>query len=206
VPTTLSTITSGNYVKERNVDDVLEEDFTPPFKVVLTSGVATKIRDGIPRASAAEKAGLGLPYAGSVEAGGLMMGEALGDNTFRVTDVSLTIGETDRYYLDPAEHESFRASFLAKFSDADRYGLIGSWHSHPSGNPVPSQADLNTLKTTMDHPSTNLDFKVMLIVCRDEKDTLLTGGKVLHREPRVLSNIEVSIEPGWEGHDPVSPS
>jgi len=57
------------------------------------------------------------------------MGEAIGNNTFRVTDVSLTIGEPNRYYLAPAEHESFRASFLAKFPDAGQFGLIGSWHS-----------------------------------------------------------------------------
>ena len=81
------------------MDDILEEDFVPSFRVILSSGVAAKIRDGIPRASAAERAGLGLPYAGSVEAGGLMMGEHVGENTFRVADVSLTIGEPNRYYL-----------------------------------------------------------------------------------------------------------
>ena len=176
------------------MEDILEEDLVPSFRVILSSGVAAKIRDGIPRASAAERAGLGLPYAGLVEAGGLMMGEHFGENTFRVTDVSLTIGEPNRYYLDPAEHDSFVGAFRAKCPDAARFGIIGSWHSHPSGEPEASAGDLQTLKATMAHPSTDLAFKVLLIVCRDAADQLRTGGVVLTREPKVLSKIDVSIE------------
>ena len=176
------------------MEDILEKDFVPPFRVVLSSGVTAKIRNGIPRASATERAGLGLPYAGLLEAGGLMMGEKVGENTFRVMDASLTIGEPYRYHLDPAEHRAFVEAFRAKFPDGSRFGLIGSWHSHPSGDPKPSASDLQTLKDTMAHPSTDLAFKVPLIVCLDTGDQLRTAGVVLIREPRVLSKIEVSME------------
>jgi [CysO sulfur-carrier protein]-S-L-cysteine hydrolase len=180
---------------ERSVEDILEEDIVPPFRLILSSGVAAKIRNGIPRASAAERAGLGLPHASLLEAGGVMMGEDLGQNTFRVTDVSLTIGEPDRYDLDPAEHQPFVEAFRAKFPDDRRFGMIGSWHSHPSGEPEPSAGDLQTLKDTVTHPSTDLAFKVLLIVCLDATEQLRTGGVVLTRKSKVLSRIEVSIEP-----------
>ena len=123
------------------MEGTLDEDITPPFRVILSSSVAAKMRDGIPRASATERAGLGTPYEGLLEVGGLMMGEKVGDNTFRVVDISLTIGELGRYYLDPAEHQPFVDEFRAKFRDAGRFGLIGSWHSHPSGEPEPGQGD-----------------------------------------------------------------
>lgn len=179
---------------ERTVEDILEEDIVPPFRVILTSDTAAKIRNGLPRASAAERAGLGNPYASLLEVGGLMMGEHVGQNTFRVTDVSLKLGEPGRYYLNPAEHRSFVEAFWAKFPDRSRFSLIGSWHSHPSGEPVPSGSDLRTLKETMAHPSTDLAFKVLLIVCRDAAEQLRTGGVVLVQDPKVLSKIEVSIE------------
>lgn len=178
------------------MEGTLEEDITPPFRVILSSCVAAKIRDGIPRASTAERAGLGSPYAGLLEVGGFMMGEKVGDNTFRVMDISLTISEPGRYYLDPAEHQPFVDEFRAKFCDEGRFGLIGSWHSHPSGESEPGKRDLQTLKDTMAHPSANLAFKVLLIVCLDANAELRTGGVVLTREPRVLSKIEVLIEPG----------
>lgn len=180
------------------MEEILEEDIVPTFRVILSSGVAAKIRSGIPRASAAERAGLGLPYAGLVEAGGLMMGELVGENTFRVTDVSLTIGEPNRYYLDPVEHESFVQAFRAKCPDTDRFGLIGSWHSHPSGEPEPSEGDLLALKAIMAHPATDLAFKVLLIVCLDAAEQLRTGGVVLTREPKVLSKICVLTETDLE--------
>ena len=186
--------------KELTVEDILEEDITPPFRVILSNRVAAKIRNGIPRASAAERAGLGAPYASVLEVGGLMMGEKVGDNTFRVMDVSLTIGEPGRYNLDPAKHQAFVDDFLAKFCDEGRFGIIGSWHSHPSGNPEPSKGDLQTLKDTMAHPSNNLSFKVLLVACLDENAQLRVRGVVLTREPKVLSKIEVSIE-----HDETEP-
>lgn len=177
------------------MEDILEEDVVPSFRVILSNGVAAKIRNGIPRASVAENASLGLPYAGLLEVGGLLMGEDVGENTFRVTEVSLTIGEPYRYYLDPAEHYACLKTFKTQFPDNSRFGLIGSWHSHPSGKPEPSVADLQTLKDMMEHPSTDLAFKVLIIVCPGSGDQLLTGGVVLTQKPRTLSKIEIFIEP-----------
>ena len=76
-----------------------------------------------------------------------MMGGHFGENTFRVMDVSLTIGEPNRYYLATLPSaESFVGAFRAKCPDSARFGIIGSWHSHPSGEPEPSAGDLQTLK------------------------------------------------------------
>ena len=47
--------------------------------------------------------------------------------------------EPDRYELDPAEH-------LAVEREAEATGriVVGAWHSHPDGEPVPSRADLES--------------------------------------------------------------
>lgn len=164
------------------MEDILEEDIAPPVRVILSDRVVAKMRDGIPR-------------AGLLEVGGLMMGENVADNVFRVLDISLTVGEPGRYYLDPAEHQSFVDEFRGEFCDEGRFRLIGSWHSHPSGDPEPGKRDLQTLRATMAHPSTDLAFKVLLIACLDANAQLRAGGVVLTREPKVLSKIEVVIEP-----------
>jgi proteasome lid subunit RPN8/RPN11 len=176
------------------VVDILEDDITPVFRVLLSSVDAAKIRDGMPRASAAEHAGLETPYGSQLEAGGLMMGEQVGDNTFRITDISLTTGQPHSFHLDPLVHQPFLDAFYARFPDRWRFNLIGSWHSHPSGNLTPSPCDLESLKETMATPSFEAPFMVMLIVGLGADDQLNAEGVVLIREPKVLSRIEVSIE------------
>lgn len=47
----------------------------------------------------------------------------------------------------------------------------------------------------MAHPSTDLAFAVLLIVCLNGNEQLRAGGVVLTRQPKVLSRIEVSIQP-----------
>lgn len=175
------------------VDSILERDITPRFRVILRSAVAARIREGIPRASVAERSGLGLPFAGLVEVGGLMLGERVAENAFLVIDISLTVGEPRRYQYEPDEHRPVVQAFFEQFPDRSRFGMIGSWHSHPSGSPKPSARDLETLKETMAHPSTDLGFMVLLVVCLDGAGQLQAGGVVLTRDPSVLSNIDVSI-------------
>jgi hypothetical protein len=52
---------------------------------------------------------------------------------------------------------------------------------------------LETLKETMAHPSTDLGFMVILVVCLDATTRLQARGVVLIRDPKVLRNTDVSI-------------
>lgn len=71
-------------------------------------------------------------------------GEACGlvaaddDLVVRAYETANTETEPDRFTIDPAEH-------FAVLGDAEDLGLeiIGTYHSHPTGLPVPSEKDLN---------------------------------------------------------------
>jgi len=172
----------------------MEEDTGPPVRVILSSRVAAKMHDGMPRPNEAERAGLGNPFSTSIEVGGLMMGERLGDRIFRVIDISLTIGEAGRYYLDFAQHQPFIDDFMARFDDRYRFGLIGSWHSHPSGEPTPSECDLQSLKDTLLHPAMTLNFKVLLIVCLNAGAKLRTEGIIMLRGSKTLNKVLIEYD------------
>jgi len=163
------------------IHGILEQDITPSFRVSLSEAVAAKIRDGIPHRS-------------QVEAGGVMLGELVGDDTFRVTDVSLTIGKRRHYYCDPPEHQPFVDEFFARFPDRKRFGLIGTWHSHPSGNAMPGRGDLQALKDKMASPLCDLSFMVLLIACLNGAAELYAGGVILIRGEPDVRMIEITIE------------
>lgn len=177
------------------MDNISDEDITRPFRLILGSVAAAKIRDGIPQATPAERAGLGAPFASLVEAGGLLMGESIGENAFRVMDVSVTIGEPHCFYRDQTEHQPFLNEFYERFPDRYRYNLIGDWHSHPSGNLTPSTRDFQSLRETMATPSFEASFHVMLIVCLGADMRLEAEGVVLIQNPNLLNKIIVTIEP-----------
>ena len=163
-----------------------ENYVTPSFRVILSEAVAAKIRDGIPRAS-------------QIEAGGVMLGEHVGDNTFRVTDVSLKLGRHRYYYCDPPEHQPFVDEFLARFPDRKRFGLLGTWHSHPSGIAMPGRGDLRTLKDKMTSPLCDLSFMVMMIACLNGASQVYAGGVVLLRGESDVQMVEITIEDGQAG-------
>jgi proteasome lid subunit RPN8/RPN11 len=176
------------------MDDILEKDFTPLFQVTLSRLVADQIRNSIPRASPNERANLGLAFS-KFEVGGMLMGERIGQNAARVTAVSLALGELHGFHRDPAEHDPCVAEFLCRFPDRKRYGLIGSWHSHPSGTLTLSPRDLQSLRAELDSPVWNLLFMVMLIVSLGSNERLDAEGLVvLLRMPKVRSKIVVTIE------------
>jgi hypothetical protein len=113
------------------VEIVLEEDITPRFRVRLSGAVAARLREGIPRASAAERSGPGIAYAGLVEVAGPMMGERVAESSFLVSIISMIVGEPRRYRFGPDEHKTLVQTFFREFSDRARLGMNGSCiHTH----------------------------------------------------------------------------
>lgn len=108
-----------------------------------------------------------LRRAGSQEIGGLLMGEHVRDDVFRIVDVSVqrSGGSAACFVRDPAQHEATRRAFFARTgSDYTRFNYLGEWHSHPTFEPVPSMVDIATMQSLVEDPAVGVNFLVLLVV------------------------------------------
>ena len=108
-----------------------------------------------------------LRRARRVEIGGLLFGEHLSDDTFRIADftVQRTGGARAHFVRDPEQHSSQLASFF-DYSGRDytRFNYLGEWHSHPSFPPAPSAIDMVEMSRLITDPAVSASFVVLLIV------------------------------------------
>lgn len=114
-----------------------------------------------------------LKRAGNREIGGLLMGEHVRDEVFRIVDISVQRSGGDRvcFIRHPKDHKKALQRFFARTgNDFSRFNYLGEWHSHPSFAPVPSSVDVETMQCMAADPSVGANFLVLLIAKRD------TGG------------------------------
>jgi [CysO sulfur-carrier protein]-S-L-cysteine hydrolase len=110
-----------------------------------------------------------LRSAGSREIGGLLFGEHIGGETFRVVEISVqTHGGTNGSFVrDPTTHQKQLQSFFERTGeDHTRFNYLGEWHSHPSFLATQSEQDISTMKSMLDDPSVGTNFAVLLILRR----------------------------------------
>lgn len=107
-----------------------------------------------------------LKDAGSREIGGILMGEHVGVDEFRVA--SLTIqrrGGSIARFVRFVEHA---VTALAKFfrdthSDFTRFNYLGEWHSHPLFEPRPSPEDDASMMKILFDDKVGARFVVLMI-------------------------------------------
>ena len=107
-----------------------------------------------------------LRRAGSREIGGLLMGEHVRDETFRVLDISVQRagGSQVCFIRDPRSHQAQLQKFFSETgNDYARFNYLGEWHSHPGFDPVPSSTDVDTMQSIVDDPNVGANFLVLLI-------------------------------------------
>jgi proteasome lid subunit RPN8/RPN11 len=100
------------------------------------------------------------------EIGGLLLGEHIGDESFRLVDVTVQRlgGSSAHFVRDPAQHRSQLDSFFAKTGgDFTRYNYLGEWHSHHSFEPLPSAKDISTMQTIVENAEVGVNFAVLII-------------------------------------------
>jgi integrative and conjugative element protein (TIGR02256 family) len=100
------------------------------------------------------------------EIGGLLLGEHIGDETFRLIDVTVqrSGGSSAHFVRDPAQNQSQLDSFFAQTgADFTRYNYLGEWHSHPSFEPLPSSTDIATMQTIVENAEVGANFAVLII-------------------------------------------
>jgi proteasome lid subunit RPN8/RPN11 len=109
-----------------------------------------------------------LKRAGSREIGGVLMGEHLGDNTFRIYEISVqTQGGSWISFvreLPGAMKNAFHQFFRKTNYQYSKYNYLGEWHSHPSFELKPSSRDNQTMLEIVNDRNVGANFAILLIV------------------------------------------
>ena len=108
-----------------------------------------------------------LETAGDREIGGVLMGECLAPNRFRVADLTIQ------------RHGGSLASFVRRLGEAiaalkhffrqtreeyTRFNYLGEWHSHPSFSVTPSTMDVRSMRSLACDPEVGANFVALLIL------------------------------------------
>jgi len=104
-------------------------------------------------------------FAGQREIGGILMGEMVGDQRFRIADFSVdTVSGSRAHFVRDAEHHELELSAFFKRTGADykRFNYLGEWHSHPSFEVVPSGLDVRSMHNLVEG-ARGVDFAVLFI-------------------------------------------
>ncbi len=123
------------------------------MKLLLTQPILRRIQSEIRRAR-------------RLEIGGLLLGEHLEGNTFRIAEVTVqhSGGSPVHFVRDPAEHQSQLNEFFQRTgADYTKFNYLGEWHSHPSFEPLPSVQDISTMQSIVEDPAVGVNFLVLLI-------------------------------------------
>ena len=116
-----------------------------------------------------------LRKAGKREVGGILMGEHIGINTFRVKEITIQHkGGTFSTFVRIVEEI---LAPLLKFFDTNkhdykRFNYIGEWHSHHSFDLVPSRQDHSTMYDIVLDPEFGAHFVALLLVKLIDNDQL----------------------------------
>jgi integrative and conjugative element protein (TIGR02256 family) len=108
-----------------------------------------------------------LRRAGRREIGGVLLGEAVAEATFRVLKISVqnTGGTTSRFIRDPAQHRQSIDAFFARTNhDYARFNYLGEWHSHPSYPTRPSPDDVRAMEDILADVDMGATFACLMIV------------------------------------------
>jgi integrative and conjugative element protein (TIGR02256 family) len=107
-----------------------------------------------------------LRRAGTREIGGVLVGEHIGQDVFRIADLSVqrSGGSAAHFVRDPRLNRAFLDEFFARTGmDYKRFNYLGEWHSHPSFSPIPSGPDIATMMEIVQDREVGANFVVLLI-------------------------------------------
>ena len=99
------------------------------------------------------------------EIGGMIMGEEIGKQQFRIVDFSVdTKSGTQADFVRNADgHDRVLAEFFERTkADFSRFNYLGEWHTHPCFDMYPSSKDVNSMLDLVDGTG-GVDFAVLFI-------------------------------------------
>ena len=103
---------------------------------------------------------------GRREIGGILMGEQVAPDHFRIVDFSIdeTTGTAAHFVRSPDHHaEALEGFFRRTGSDFRRFNYLGEWHSHPSFAVLPSREDMMSMQNLV-NGERDIDFSALVIV------------------------------------------
>jgi len=130
------------------------------------------------------------------EIGGVLVGENVGSDTFRLVDISVqhSGGSVVHFVRDPEHHRQFLADFFIRTgNDFKRFNYIGEWHSHPAFEAVPSGEDIASMFEIVEDPAVGVNFAI-LIIARLERWKPLQISATLFRSGVMPEGISVEID------------
>ena len=133
-----------------------------------------------------------LRAAGRREIGGVLVGEHVEGDQFRLADLSVQHrhGDSHRFVRDPEEHRAFLAAFFDRTGhDYTRYNYLGEWHSHPNVVALPSTQDVSSMREIVADPAVGAAFAVLLIARSRPWRGLELSASVFvpHEAPKIAS-------------------
>ena len=101
------------------------------------------------------------------EIGGVLVGEHVADETFRIVDISVQLsgGTAAHFVRDPVQAKAFLDKFFLshRTTPTSSFNDIGEWHSHPRFVPLPSGEDCTTMLELVHDPAVGVNFAVLII-------------------------------------------
>lgn len=107
-----------------------------------------------------------LRRAGRREIGGILMGEQVAPDHFRIVEFSVdAVTGTAAHFVRSPEHHSAALGDFFRRTEAEymRFNYLGEWHSHPSFSVRPSSEDVASMQGLVDGER-SIDFSTLLIV------------------------------------------
>ena len=132
-----------------------------------------------------------LKRAGRREIGGLLLGEHIGGDTFKIVEITVQteLGTASHFERDPAAHQKQLDDFFARTrNNCSRFNYFGEWHSHPSFVPVPSSTDIQSMDSILNDSTVGVNFLVLLIVQLVQRDSLAMSATVCKRDTHPISS------------------
>lgn len=136
-----------------------------------------------------------LARAGRREIGGVLVGEHVNNDCFRLLDFSVQRqgGSGACFTRDPAYHRPFLAQFFDKTGhDYQYFNYLGEWHSHPSFPVDPSTTDMQTMNDLLSDPEQNATF-ALLLICRLDPGSQLALAVAAFQAGRGATPVTVTI-------------
>lgn len=116
-----------------------------------------------------------LKRAGDKEMGGILMGEHISDEIFRVKDLTIqSTGGTSSFFLRTVNDflKPLQGFFKKKANDFTRSNYLGEWHSHPSFSVSPSSTDCKTMWDIVEDSTIGANFVILIILKLNSRERI----------------------------------
>lgn len=136
-----------------------------------------------------------LQKGGRREVGGILMGEHIGPETFRVEQITVQLrGGTFASFVRLVDGiiGPLKNFFVAKRHNYVRFNYIGEWHSHHSFELNPSGQDHRTMHEMADDPQLGAHFVALLLVRLSDGEDL-EASVTVYRPGAIRFNGEVVL-------------